>query len=189
MPLAHGTLGTYSACGLRSHLLWAAGRTRERVRFRAAACGLCGLPGVAEPRGCWWCAWLSGWAGLAGDLGGDDFGDALCAGRQGRVLVAEDDADLACDGRGRRVGGAGALVGVDGPGEGGDGHDQGGERDRVQVPVRALLGAAGGEGGLDLGGEAGAEVGGEDDGGGPGGVCGWVGHGWPPGDSSWWLVR
>ena len=74
-----------------------------------------------------------------------------------------------------------ALVVVDGPGEGGDGHDQAGQRDRVQVPVRALLGVAGGQGGLDLGGQARAEVGGEDRGGGPGRVGGGVGHGVPPG--------
>ena len=83
-----------------------------------------------------------------------------------------------------------ALVVVDGPGEGGDGHDQGGQRDRVEVPVRALVGVAGGEGGFDFGGQAGAVVGGEDGGGGAGCVGGWVGHGVSPGSvSSGWLVR
>ena len=59
-----------------------------------------------------------------------------------------------------------ALVVVDSPGEGGDGHDQGGQRDRVEEPVRALLGVERGQGGLDLGGQVRAEVGGQDHSGG-----------------------
>ena len=42
-------------------------------------------------------AWLAGRAGVAGDFGGDDFGDPLGVGWQGGVLVAEGDADLAGD--------------------------------------------------------------------------------------------
>ena len=64
---------------------------------------------------------------MTGDLGGDDLGDALGAGWQRDVLVAESDADLAGDDVGLGfvvvvvlVVVAGALVVVDGPGEGGD---------------------------------------------------------------------
>ena len=52
---------------------------------------------------------------------------------------------------------------------------------RVQIPVRALLGVADGQGGLDLGGQVRAEVAGQDRGGGPGRIGGGVGHGVPPG--------
>jgi len=90
---------------------------------------------------------------------------------------------------GRRVRGVVALIVIDHPGEVGYGHDQGGERNRVEVPVRAVLHTAGGQGGFDLGGEAGAKFGGEDSGGGAGSFGGWVGHGLPPGwSSSRWLV-
>jgi hypothetical protein len=41
--------------------------------------------------------WLAGRCGLAGDLGGDYFGDAVGPGRQGHAPFAEGDADLACD--------------------------------------------------------------------------------------------
>jgi hypothetical protein len=81
-----------------------------------------------------------------------------------------------------------ALIVVDGPRQGGDSHDQAGQRDRVQIPVRALLGVAGGQGGLDLGGQVRAEVRGEERGGGPGCVGGGVGHGVPPGCSSSWRL-
>jgi len=52
-----------------------------------------------------------------------------------------------------------ARVVVDGPGKGGDGDDQGGQRDRVQVPLRALLGVAGGQSGLNLRRQAGPRSG------------------------------
>src|SRR5580700_5859000 len=90
------------------------------------------------------------------------------------VLVAKGYADLAGDGAGRRVRDVLALVVVDGPGQGGDGHDQAGQRNRVQIPVRALLGVAGGQCSLDLGAQVRAKFRGEDRGGGPGRVCGWV---------------
>jgi ribosomal protection tetracycline resistance protein len=128
-------------------------------------------------------------AALAGDLGGDYFGDAVGAGGQDGVLFAEGDADLAGDDLGWRLGGVVALVVVDGPGEGGDGHDQAGQGDRVDEAVQALGGVTGGEDGLDLAGQGAAEVGGEDDGGGAGRVCYRVGHGLPPGWAwSWSLV-
>jgi hypothetical protein len=105
---------------------------------------------------------------VADDLGGDYFGDLLGAGGERRVLAAEGDADLAAMELGGWVGGVVALVVVNGPGEGGDGHDQAGQRDRVEVPVRALPGVAGGQGGLDLRRQVRAEVGGQDRGGGTG---------------------
>jgi hypothetical protein len=54
---------------------------------------------------------------VARDLGGDDLGDPLSSCRQGDVLFAEGDADLAGDDVGFRVGGVAALVAVDSPGE------------------------------------------------------------------------
>ena len=125
-------------------------------------------------------------AGLAEDFGGDHLGYAVGAGRQGHVLVAEGDADLADDGVGRKllVMGAVALVVVDGPGKGGDGHDQAANRNHVQVAVWSPVPAPGGQGRLDLGWQVPAQVRGEDGGGGAGRVRDGIGHALASGSSS-----
>jgi hypothetical protein len=66
---------------------------------------------------------LGGWVFQAEDLGDHYLGDAAGVWRQGLVLLAGRDADLAGDGLVGWLGGVRVLVADDGPGELGDRHD------------------------------------------------------------------
>lgn len=101
-------------------------------RNSAAASGIddaCSSPNIQLPipRLQYQSGRLAGRLGVAGDLGSDDLGDVLSAGRQDCVLFPDGDTDLAGDSVGLQVGSTVvAPIVINSPGESGDGDDEAG---------------------------------------------------------------